>query len=127
MIYRALADLVLVLHLAFIVFVVAGGLLALRWGWAPLVHLPAALWGVFVEVSGRVCPLTPLENALDRAAGASGYSGGFIEHYLVPAIYPSALSHPVQLVLGGLVVLANALVYAVVWQRHRSARRRLTA
>ncbi len=126
MVYRALADLILVLHLAFIVFVVAGGLLALRWRWAPLVHLPAALWGVFVEVSGRVCPLTPLENALDRAAGASGYSGGFIEHYLVSAIYPSLLSHPVQLVLGGLVVLANALVYSVVWQRHRSARGRLT-
>ncbi len=127
MIYRALADLVLVLHLAFIVFVVAGGLLALRWGWAPLLHLPAALWGVFVEVSGRACPLTPLENALDRAAGVSGYSGGFIEHYLAPAIYPSELSHPVQLVLGGLVVLANALVYSVVWQRHRSARGRLAA
>ncbi len=127
MIYRALADLVLVLHLAFIVFVVVGGLLALRWGWAPLVHLPAALWGVFVEVSGRVCPLTPLENALRRVAGASGYSGGFIEHYFVPAIYPSTLSHPVQLVLAGLVVLANVLVYSVVWQRHRSARGRLTA
>ena len=127
MVYRALADLVLVLHLVFIVFVVAGGLLTLRWRWAPLVHLPAAFWGVFVEVSGRVCPLTPLENALRRAAGASGYSGGFIEHYLVPAIYPSLLSHPVQLLLGGLVVLANVLVYSVVWQRHRSARGRLTA
>ncbi len=69
MVYHALADLVLVLHLAFIVFVVAGGLLALRWRWAPLVHLPAALWGVFIEVSGGVCPLTPIENALRRAAG----------------------------------------------------------
>ncbi len=108
MIYRALADLVLVLHLGFIVFVVAGGLLALRWGWAPLVHLPAALWGVFVEVSGRVCPLTPLENALRRAAGASGYSGGFMEHYLVPVVYPSALSHPVQLVLAGDRILGTA-------------------
>ncbi len=123
MIHRALADLILVLHLAFIVFVVAGGLLALRSGWVPLVHLPAALWGVFIEASGRVCPLTPLENALRRAAGASGYEGGFVEHYLVPAIYPPALSHPIQLALAGLVVLANALVYSVVWRRHRSARR----
>ncbi len=123
MIYRALADLILVLHLAFIVFVVAGGLLAMRSRWVPLVHLPAALWGVFIEASGRVCPLTPLENALRCASGASGYAGGFIEHYLVPAIYPPALSQPVQLALAGLVVLANALVYSVVWRRHRSARR----
>lgn len=123
MIYHALSDLVLVLHLAFIVFVVAGGLLALRWGWVPLVHLPAVLWGVFIEVSGGVCPLTPLENALRRAAGVSGYSGGFIEHYLAPAIYPSALSQPAQLALAGLLVLANALVYSVVCRRQRSARR----
>jgi hypothetical protein len=122
-IYRALADLILVLHLAFIVFVVAGGLLTLRSGWVPLVHIPAALWGVFIEASGRVCPLTPLENVLRRAAGSSGYASGFIEHYLVPAIYPPALSHPVQLALAGFVVLANALVYSVVWQRHRGARR----
>ena len=127
MIYRALADLVLVLHIAFVVFVVAGGLLALSWRWAPLLHLPAVLWGVFIEVSGAVCPLTPLENVLRRAAGASGYSGGFIEHYLVPAIYPVALSHPVQLLLGGLVVLANALVYSAVWRRHRSARGKLAS
>ncbi len=122
MVYRALADLVVVLHLAFIVFVVAGGLLALHWRWAPLVHLPAALWGVFVEVSGSVCPLTPLENALRHAAGASGYSGGFLEHYLAPVIYPPALSHATQLVLAGLVVLANALVYWGVWRRRARAR-----
>ncbi len=122
MIYRALADLVLVLHLAFIVFAVAGGLLALRWRWAPLVHLPAALWGVLIEVSGGVCPLTPLESALRCAAGASGYSGGFIEHYLVPTIYPVALSPRVGLLLAGLVVLANALAYSIVWWRCRSVR-----
>ena len=127
MVYRGLADLVLVLHLAFIVFVLAGGLLALRWRPAPLVHLPAALWGVWVEVSGGLCPLTPLENALRRSAGASGYSGGFIEQYLVPAIYPATLSHSLQLLLAGLVVLANAAVYWVVWRRRISDRGRPAA
>ncbi len=122
MVYRALADLVLVLHLAFIVFVVAGGLLALRWRWAPLVHLPAALWGVVIQVSGRVCPLTPLENALRGAAGEAGYAGGFIEHYLIPTIYPVALSPRVGLLLASLVVLANALAYSMVWWWSRSVR-----
>ena len=127
MVYRSLADLVLALHLAFIAFIVAGGLLAFRWRWAPLVHVPAVLWGVYIEASGGVCPLTPLENALRHAAGAAGYSGGFIEHYLIPVIYPVALSHTIRLLLAGLVVLANTLVYAVVWLRHRNARERLAA
>lgn len=127
MAYRVLADAVLVLHLAFIVFVLAGGLLALRWRWAPAVHLPAALWGVFVELTGGVCPLTPLESALRRAAGAAGYSGGFIEHYLLPAIYPSALTHRIQLSLAALVVVANVLAYWAVWRRRRRPRGRRVA
>lgn len=126
MVQRALADLVLVLHLAFIVVVVAGGLLALRWRWAPVVQLPAAVWGVFIEVSGGVCPLTPLENVLRRAAGSSGYPDSFIEHYLVPVVYPGSLSPRVQFVLAGLVVVANALVYLAVFRRRR-ARARLAA
>jgi hypothetical protein len=125
--YRALADFVLLSHLAFIVFVIAGGCFALRWRWVPFVQLPAALWGVFIEISGRVCPLTPLENALRHAAGSSGYSGGFVEHYLVPVIYPSALSHPIQLVLASLVVFVNALVYWIVWRRHGTPRQRRSA
>jgi len=125
--YRVLADLVLVLHLAFILFVLWGGFLTLRWRWAPLVHLPAAVWGVPVEVSGGLCPLTPLENALRRAAGASGYSGGFIEQYLIPAIYPAALSYPLQLLFAGVVVLTNVAVYWVLWRRRRSGRGRLAA
>ena len=123
--YRVLADLVLGLHLGFILFVLWGGLLTFRWRWAPLVHLPAAGWGVLVEVSGGLCPLTPLENALRSAAGAAGYSGGFIEQYLVPAIYPVALSYPLQILLAGVVVLTNAAVYWVVWRRPRNARDRL--
>ena len=119
MVQRVLADLVLLLHLAFIVFVVSGGLLALRWRWFPFVHLPAAAWGVFIEVSGGVCPLTPLENALRRAAGSSGYPGGFIEHYLSAVIYPESLSHVIQLVLAALVLAANGLVYWVVYRSRR--------
>lgn len=121
--YRALADLVLVVHLAFILFVVAGGLLALRWRWAPLVHLPAALWGVVIELFGGICPLTPLETALRRAAGVSGYEGGFIENYLVPLIYPAGISPSIQTLLAALVVLANMLVYFLVWRRLRGSGR----
>ncbi|MCI0749802.1 MAG: DUF2784 domain-containing protein [Nevskiales bacterium] len=122
--YRMLADLVLALHLGFIVFAVTGGLLALRWRWAPLLHLPAAAWAVFIELSGGICPLTPLEIELRRAAGAEGYSGGFIEHYLVPILYPAELSRSIQFVLTGLVVLLNALVYSGVlwWHRRRAGK-----
>jgi len=123
MLYRLLADLILILHLAFIIFVVAGGLLALRWQRAPLLHLPATFWVVFIEISRGICPLTPLENSLRRAAGASGYSGGFVEHYILPAIYPPALTPPTQLALACFVVAANLLVYWIVW-RQRSSRRR---
>jgi len=122
MVYRALADLVLILHLAFIVFVIAGGVLALWWRWAPLLHVPAAGWGVLIELTGGVCPLTPLENALRRAAGESGYHGGFVEHYIVPTIYPSGLSGGSQLILATLVLAANGVVYGLVWlSRHRGA------
>lgn len=117
MAYRVLADLVLVLHFAFIVFVVVGGLLALRFRWAPLLQLPAAAWGFLIEASGRVCPLTPLESTLRRAAGGSGYSGGFIEHYLTAIVYPASLSRELQLALAGGVIAANVFVYWVVWRR----------
>ena len=123
MFHRALADLVLVSHLVFIVFAVAGGLLALRWRWAPLVHLPAVLWGAYIELSGGICPLTTLENTLRLEAGAAGYSGGFIEHYVVSVVYPSELSHSLQLALAGLLVLANLLAYSLVL-RHRLSRQR---
>ena len=122
MIYQLLADLVLILHLGFISFVVLGGLLALRWRWGPLVHLPAALWGTIIELTGHVCPLTPLENSLRRAGGEPGYSGSFIEQYLLPVVYPSGLSRSLQLTLAGLVVAVNVIVYAIVWrQRQRRA------
>jgi hypothetical protein len=119
MLYRLAADAVLVAHLGFIVFVLFGAVLALRWRWLPLLHLPAAGWGIFVEVSGRLCPLTYLENALRSAAGQAGYAGSFIEHYLLPVIYPAGLTRELQFVLAAAVVLVNAGVYGWVIRRRR--------
>ncbi len=119
MIYSALADLVLVVHFGFIAFVVLGGLLALRWPRAAFVHLPAAAWGILIEVFGWICPLTPIENSLRRSAGEAGYSGGFIEHYLLPVIYPGGLTRDLQVLLAGGVVAVNLVVYLVVWRRAR--------
>lgn len=119
MIYRVLADLVVVLHLGFVLFVVLGGLLALRWPRILWIHLPAALWGIWVEFSSTLCPLTPLENHLRQLGGQAGYSGGFIAHYILPVLYPAGLSPRVQIVLGVFVVLLNLSVYAFVWRRRR--------
>ncbi|SPA38989.1 conserved hypothetical protein; putative membrane protein [Cupriavidus taiwanensis] len=120
-----LADLVVIAHALFIVFVVAGGLLALRWPRAAWVHLPAAVWGVLIEWAGWICPLTPLENTLRRAAGQAGYSGGFVERYLLPLIYPAELTPAVQLWLGAVVLVVNVAIYALWWRRrrHHHARR----
>ena len=112
-----LADLVILVHVAFIVFVLFGGLLAFRWRWMPWAHLPAVVWGVAVELFGWVCPLTPLENVLRRAGGAVGYSVSFVERYLVPLLYPAELTRELQLLLGGAVVAVNAVVYFLVLRR----------
>ncbi|WP_395058919.1 DUF2784 domain-containing protein [Polaromonas sp.] len=114
-----LADLVLLVHLLFIVFAVGGGALALRWRWMPWLHLPALAWGATVEFTGWICPLTPLENALRRAAGAATYSESFIERYLMPVIYPGDLTRELQWVLGALLLVINGVVYAVVWRRRK--------
>src|SRR5512147_2468707 len=111
MLARALADAVVVVHAAFVVFVVAGGLLVLRHRRIAWLHVPAVAWAAYIEVSGGVCPLTPLENALRGAAGDAGYAGGFIEHYLIPLIYPAGLTPAVQLALGVFVVTLNLAVY----------------
>ena len=117
--YRLLADGVLLLHLLFILFVMLGGLLLLRWPKLVWLHLPAALWGTTIEFAGWICPLTPLENTLRRAAGDAGYSGGFIEHYLWAVIYPAQWSGNIQAALGLSVVVINLLVYAWIWRRRR--------
>jgi hypothetical protein len=115
--YRILTDLVVLLHLLFILFVAVGGLPALRRPWLALLHLPAAAWGVYIEWSGRICPLTPLENRFRHMAEEQGYSGGFIEHLLVPLIYPAALTPGIQRGLGMLVLIINLTIYAVVLRR----------
>jgi hypothetical protein len=117
MVYRILADMVVGVHALFVVFVVAGGLLALRWPWAAAAHLPAAVWGTLIEFRGWICPLTPLEKSLRASAGQAGYEGGFIDHYLLPVLYPSGLTQSVQLVLGSLVIAVNVVVYGLLLRR----------
>jgi hypothetical protein len=117
-----LADLILVGHLGIIAFAVFGALWALRWGWAPLVHLPVLAWAAYIELSAGICPLTPLENSLRRAAGESGYSSSFIEHYLVPLVYPPGLTSDAQLWLAASLLLLNGLFYGYVIVRRRARR-----
>jgi len=114
-----LADVVVLLHAGFVLFVVLGGLLVLRWPRTAWLHVPAAVWGTWIEFAGWICPLTPLENRLRARAGESGYATSFVEHYVVPVLYPAALTRELQWILGGLVVAINALVYLVVLRRAR--------
>jgi hypothetical protein len=113
------ADMLLIVHFAFILFVILGALLALRWPRVIWFHLPAAAWGAATEFFGWVCPLTPLEQYFRRAAGQGTYGGGFVEHYLLPLIYPAGLSRGIQLGLGLVLVLVNGLIYAWLWKRAR--------
>jgi hypothetical protein len=115
--YGVLADLVVLSHLGFVVFVAFGALLVLRWPRVAWVHLPCAAWGAFVEFAGWICPLTPLENRLRRIAGEAGYEGGFIERYVLPALYPDELTRGVQVTLGLMVIVVNVAIYAWVWRR----------
>ena len=119
MFWRMAADALVVIHLGFILFVLLGGLLALRWPRLIWLHLPAVAWGIVVECLHLGCPLTPWENQLRRMAGQAGYEGGFIEHYLIPLIYPAGLTPAIQLWLGAIVVLVNAAVYAWLIGRWR--------
>jgi hypothetical protein len=119
MLYRVLADLVMLAHFAYIVFVVGGALLVLHhraWMW---LHLPAVAWGIWVEFFARTCPLTPVENALREKAGQAGYSGGFIDHYITRAVYPEGLTLQGQIFLGVCVLVVNVALYWWVWRRAR--------
>ncbi len=115
--YRILADLVLIAHLGFITFVLCGGWLAWRWHWIVWVHIPVAVWGAAVEFGGWICPLTPLENWLQRAAGGAAYSSDFVDHYLLPVVYPPQLTRSVQVLLGGAVLAINMAAYGILLRR----------
>ena len=117
--YGALADLVLLAHAGFILFAAGGALLLRRVPRVAWLHLPAVAWGVAIEWSGGVCPLTPLEVWLRRQAGASGYRGGFIEHYVTAVIYPAGLTRGMQIALGGGLLLLNVLLYWRAWSARR--------
>ena len=111
MLFRLAADFVVAVHAAFVVFVVLGGLFAARWPRLAWVHLPAAAWGAFIEFRGWICPLTPLENYLRQRGGSSAYRGEFIEHYLLPLLYPAHLTRQHQIWLGGATIIVNILLY----------------
>lgn len=111
MLYGFLADVVMLAHLAFVLFVIGGGLLVLKWPRIAWLHLPAAAWGAMIEFAGWICPLTPLENRLLMQSGESGYEGDFIAHYLPAVLYPTDLTRQVQIILGLLVVIINGALY----------------
>lgn len=122
MLYRWAADAVLVVHLSFVAFVVLGGFAAVRWPRLAWIHVPCAAWGALIELAGWICPLTPLENRLRRLGGEAGFEGGFVETYLLAALYPEGLTRTVQIGLGVLVVVVNLVAYG--WLVVRRRRRR---
>lgn len=118
--YGWLADVVVVLHAAFVVFAVAGAFLVLKWPGLRWIHLPVVAWAVLIEFVGWVCPLTPLELWLRQQAGLAGYEGGFIEHYIWPLLYPAGLTRAHQYALGAFVLVVNVVIYAWAWRRRRA-------
>lgn len=118
--YELLADLAMLVHTLFVLFVVGGGLLTMRWPRLAWLHLPAACWGVAIELGGWICPLTHLENYWRKQGGGSGYSGTFIQQYLEPLLYPLGLSPQRQVLLGVMALLINLIVYGYLWRRKLS-------
>ena len=122
MISRLAADCVVGVHFLFIVFAVFGGFLALKWRWVAFLHFPCAAWGALIEFAGWICPLTPLEWQLREMAGESGYTGGFIEHYIVPIVYPPGLTRGIQIGLGVAVLAINCAAYALIVRRRLASK-----
>ncbi|HEX6260324.1 MAG TPA: DUF2784 domain-containing protein [Woeseiaceae bacterium] len=123
MIDGVLADAVVLLHLTFVLFVVFGGLLVMRYLWFALVHAPAFVWGAYIEITGGLCPLTGVENRLRQNAGEAGYDAGFIEHYIYPVLYPPGLTRSTQLWLAAIVLGLNGAIYGLILMRRMSIRR----
>ena len=121
MIYRLLADIVVVIHVCFVFFVVFGGFLLRRWPKLIYAHVPAAIWGVMIEFAGWVCPLTPLENSLRVRGGQAGYQGDFIDHYIIPLLYPHGLNRNIQTALGIIAFAVNAIAYYLYFRSRRKA------
>jgi hypothetical protein len=119
MVFRLLADVVLLLHVGFVIFIVLGGLLVLRWRRLLWLHVPAAAWGAIIEFAGWTCPLTPLENQLRHLGGEAGYTGGFLDHYIVSILYPSGLTRTANVLLGLGVLAINLVIYGLVFSRSR--------
>jgi hypothetical protein len=122
-VYQFFSDVVVAAHFLFIVFVVGGGLLVIRWPRLAFLHLPAVIWGAVIELTGWICPLTPLENYLRRLGGDSVYSGGFLEQYILPLIYPANLTSFAQYILGSLVIAINLILYTLVLRKQHFLRR----
>ena len=121
-VYPLLADMVVWIHLAFVLFVVAGGLLVMKWPRLVWLHLPAAFWGIIIELSGWICPLTPLENWLRHKAGEESYQFDFVAHYLLPMLYPQGLTRASQIALGALVFVVNVAVYGWIFRSKKKSR-----
>jgi hypothetical protein len=119
MLYHIGADLVLLLHFSFVLFVLLGGLLLIKWPKLMWLHLPAVAWGAFVEFSGWICPLTPLENWLRAQAGEATYAEDFLVRSLSSILYPAALTHDIQVVLGTVVLIVNLSIYSWLWRTLR--------
>jgi hypothetical protein len=122
MYYAVVADALVIFHLVFIVFVMLGGLLLLKWHWLIYLHLPAVAWGILVELQGWPCPLTPLEQHFRTLAGETGYSGGFVQHYLLPIIYPAGLTRELQTVIAISVISVNLVIYTLIYVKYRRDR-----
>ena len=123
MISKLIADALIIVHLFFILFVLLGGLLVLKWQKIALLHLPCVLWGALLEFYGWICPLTPLENYFRESGGASRYTEGFIDHYIIPLIYPSGLDRNTQVVFGIIVITVNIIAYALVLRKQSNKRK----
>jgi Protein of Unknown function (DUF2784) len=120
LLYQLLADLIVLAHVAFVVFAVLGGLLAARWRWLVWIHLPAVIWAAIVEFFGWFCPLTPLENWLRQRGGERGYTSDFIARYILPTLYPEELTREVQIALGAFVILINLKIYTWIFRTRKT-------